>query len=858
MTPMLQQYQSIKEQYPDTILFFRLGDFYELFFADAESAAPILGVALTRRGQVKERAVPMCGVPYHAAETYIAKLLKEGISVAICDQVESVEDAKKRGAGAIVRRDVVRVMTPGTVVEDNLLTAQNHNYLMAVHMHRNAWCVSYMDLSVGDFYVEECGESDLENILGRIRPKEVIIAATVAQQDWLIKLCKLFKCYISIQPDVTFSPTKGRDELMRLLGVRELDGVGTLSSMHVMTAGAVAHYVFLTHKEVTFNAISLHVTQDAPPIMVDHATMSSLEIFETNRGERKGSLLHHINHTCSPGGTRLLMSDLLNPLRDQRDIEKRLDQIEWCIQQDGFLVDWRQILATMGDTERVLSRLNIGRMNPRDVAHVRVFLNGVERLYHYMHTHDALMSGGACREYYAALGQYPKDLHALLDCALVDDVPPVLGSAPVIATGYDEQLDALRASYHNVDQRIQDLERQYTQETGVSIRIRSNNVTGYFIEVSKKNAPRMSTTFIQKQTLVNTVRFTTEALQTLEAEAIQASHLHDAHEEAVFSGVVQAVCASMNGLRRLVQICARLDVIMSHAQLHSTYGFTRPNMTSDSTLSVEGGWHPVLANMMDAGTFVHNDCHLMDGSVHVITGPNMGGKSTFLRQNALIILLAHVGSYVPAKAARIGVVDRIFSRVGASDDLTKGRSTFMVEMLETALILNQSTQKSFMILDEVGRGTSTHDGVALAWAMTEYIHDRIGSRCLFATHYHELADLAWHKERVKNYCAEVREWEGGVSFDYKIVEGFAQRSYGLHVARQAGVPADVVSRAHEILGQLSSTANVKEQKSAEPSPTVSQTDVVCAWARTLALDTMTPKQVFDLVYDYAHKLQGDT
>lgn len=848
MTPMLRQYLAIKEQYPETLLFFRLGDFYELFFTDAETAAPLLGVALTSRGHKSQGAnIPMCGVPYHAAETYIAKVLKAGMSVAVCDQVESVEDAKKRGSTAVVKRDVVRVMTPGTVVEDAYLPSAKNNYLAAVYQEKQQWFVACIDVSTGEFFVEDCADGALENVFGRIRPKEVLLSVSEAQRDWLIKLVKSFQGYISIQPDAMFVYSKAQQDLKRLLGVAELDGFGHFSSGHVVAAGAVAQYIFLTHKKATLQKLRLTKKQTRDMVL-DYATIASLELFETTRGVKKGSFFHHIDHTKTPGGQRMLVQDVLAPLTTKSLIDERLMCVQGCAQNDDACDAMRAQLAAMGDVERALARLNMGRGSPRDVGQIQVFLQRIPLLRNIVQKYGLQHKG--CEKFFKSCDDFPQDLHDTLSRALEEELPVALGVAPVIAQGFDARLDALRRTQSGLDTRVQELEARYSAQTGVNVRIRTNNIAGHYIEVSKKQASKMPDMFVQTHTLVNSVRFSTQVLKELEHDVMQAKEAWRVYEAEVFMVLVQQVQEHVSCIKSLSAACSRLDVTLSHAALFQK-GYVLPEIVETPVLEVSGGWHPVLKCMVPKGGFVPNDCVVPEGAFALITGPNMGGKSTFLRQNALIVLLAHMGAFVPATQARIGVVDRIFSRVGSSDDLTKGRSTFMVEMLETASILNQATERSFMILDEVGRGTSTHDGVALAWAITEYIHTTLKARCLFATHYHELALLERSLERFDNWRVSVREWSGGISFDYKIVQGFADRSYGLYVAKQAGMPADVVARAREVLSDLATPTEAVCPSAPPDAEQHNKTQILQLWAQSLNIDNMTPKQVFDLVHTLA-------
>ncbi|MCY4413414.1 MAG: DNA mismatch repair protein MutS [Alphaproteobacteria bacterium] len=847
MTPMLQQYQKIKEAHPDSILFFRLGDFYELFFSDAEKAAPILGVTLTRRNQAKGGDIPMCGVPHHASETYIAKLLKEGMSVAICEQVELAEDAKKRGASAIVKRDVVRVMTPGTVVEDAYIESEQPNYLLCLHYEKKSWTAAYVDLSTSDFYVESLHEDGVENILMRLKPQEVLLASRIAQDDELVALIRALQGSVSVQQDIRFSYNSALNDLKNLLQVTEIEGFGSFTPSEIIAAGVVAHYVMLTHKS-SMHMLKLSHAERASIMRIDSATMSSLELFQTTRGDKKGSLFSFINHTHTAFGARQLLRDMAAPLQNINNIRKRFEQVAWCVNHGNEI---RDQLKSMGDVERALARLSLGRVMPRDMLCAKVFLHYAQCVF------SVIKQASPWGEESHDMQKFPHALYDILDQALVDDMPLVIGNGGVIRSGFDARLDDLRNAHVSVDAQKKNLEELYIAKTGINtLRIKHNNMAGLYVEVSKKNAERMPDIFLHKQTLANTVRFSTDELMNVEQDLASAHMQSIVYEEKVFLDLVQQTQQHYKVLRSLIDVCGRIDIALSHSVLVKNESFILPTVLDNYTLNIQGGWHPVVKSLTKNASFVSNDCRLSPGDFMMITGPNMGGKSTFLRQNALIVLLAHMGCPVPAQEAHIGIVDRIFSRVGASDDLTRGRSTFMVEMLETASILNQSTQRSFVILDEIGRGTSTHDGVALAWSITEHVHNHIKARTLFATHYHELSALADQCDRVHNYCARVREWEGGIVFDYSIVPGVVRASYGLHAAQQAGVPKIVVKRAQEVLNTLT-----KAEISMYALPEMQKEDIrehcdtLSVWLKSLPLDEMSPKEIFDAVYELKKKHQ---
>ncbi len=847
---MLQQYSAIKAQHEDAILLFRLGDFYELFFEDAQKAAPILGVALTKRGYANGDPVPMCGVPYHASDLYISKLLKADLKVAICDQIESAEEAKKRGASAIVTRDVVRIVTPGTVVEENLISTELNNYLASMYFSQGMWSVATCDLSTGKFVVTECSPMDLENVVGCARPKEILISTEDAASDDVMSLLRALGSHITIQPKAFFHYTAMCNALKKALNVSDLSGLGSFSEKEVCAAGAVAQYMTIVYKDTVVQLGNLKRDHFDDCLVIDYTTMNSLEFFETQKGQKKGSLFQAINATSTPGGGRLLAQHMMKPMALRSTIEAQINAVEFLVNNSSLAVEMPKMLRHLGDIERILTRIVMGRFSPRDVGSVQVFLQKVEEIAEWT---DRLSSVLFC-DIQSAVKNMPLSLLSTLNKALNEELPNGIQDGGVIKAGFDEGLDEVRDLKKRYREKLACLEKDYVSETGVgSLRLRENKSAQIYIEVNKKHANMLPPKFVQQQTMTNAVRFMTEELQDLQNTLNAVDERVYNQEFEVYCHVVEAILSHRDALIRLSHIISAFDVQVSHALTALRFGYSKPEITDEALLKVDQGWHPTVQMMLHASQkFVKNSCNLEKHGLMMVTGPNMGGKSTYLRQNALIILLAHMGAYVPAQSAVVGLCDRLFSRVGAGDDLTRGRSTFMVEMLETAAILNCATEKSFVILDEVGRGTATHDGLSLAMAITEYLHTHIKSRALFATHYHEMAEIAERYEDVSNVHASVREWKGKLIFEYKILPGAASKSYGIMVAAQACVPTAVTQRAAQILLSLQdqSIQPLPQQKDLSVTFTERpEVESVQDWLATIDVNNLTPKQALDLLFD---------
>ena len=803
---MMAQYLRVKESQPDALLFYRMGDFYEMFFDDAEIAASALGIALTRRGKNDGEDIPMCGVPVHALDGYLARLIKIGHRVAICEQVEDPAMQKQRGGKGPLKREVVRVVTPGTLTEDELLPPRVHNYLAAIGQAEGQTALAWADMSTGDFAVQLCPDDGFETMLVRLDPAELIFPQG---RDLPIDQLATQMCLTPQAPSL-FDSKAARQTLESFYRVTSLDGMGDFSRPMISAAGALLAYIETTQIGNMPRLLALRHITDSGLLEIDAATRRSLELTRTLTGERRGSLLHAVDRTLTAAGGRLLGERLSAPLADVAAIEARLDLVDWFRSHQQCCDDVRAQLRLQPDMQRALSRLSMGHGGPRDLAALAAGLKGAAGIVALVRT--VLASG------FATVGQ-PDDLPACLDqmhapTALADALQPALGDdLPLLARdggfvrqGYDLALDELRGLRDESRRMIAALQSRYCAETDIaSLKIKHNNVLGYHIDVRAAHAHKLmdSATFIHRQTTAQAVRFTTTELAEMERDMASAADRALAHELEIFGRLCALVAEAADMIAAAAQALAAIDVATAAADLALSADYCRPVMSDDCAFSITNGRHPVIESMLDAQTqFMPNDCDLAGGQIWLLTGPNMAGKSTFLRQNAHIAIMAQAGLFVPAEQARIGIIDRLFSRVGAADDLARGRSTFMVEMVETAAILNRATSRSLVILDEIGRGTATYDGLAIAWSTLEHLHDVSLCRALFATHYHELTHLQTALDRLHCHAMQVREWQGSIVFLHKVIAGAADRSYGVHVARLAGLPANVLHRAEQILQQL--------------------------------------------------------
>ncbi|MWB76949.1 DNA mismatch repair protein MutS [Pseudooceanicola sp. 216_PA32_1] len=803
---MMAQYLEIKAQYPDALLFYRMGDFYEMFFDDAVAAAEALDIALTKRGKHLGEDIPMCGVPVHAAENYLLTLIRKGFRVAVGEQMESPEEARKRGSKSVVMRDVVRLVTPGTLTEDSLLDARRHNYLAAYALVRDEGALAWVDISTGAFHVMPLPPVRLGPELARLAPSEVLMSDAI-EGDYRETVSDIGPALTPLAR-ASFDSTGGEKRLLSLFGVGTLEAFGQFSRPEVAAMGAIVDYLEITQKgKLPLLRPPVREAEDRT-MQIDAATRRNLELTHALSGGRAGSLLATVDRTVTPGGARLLERRLSSPSRVISVIEERLDAVDFAQDQGRISADLREALRKVPDLDRALSRLSLDRGGPRDLTAIRNGLTQAEEL-------RAILGGTAVPRLLAGASADLTGHDALLellDAALVAEPPLLARDGGFIAAGYDADLDAARELRDEGRGVIARMQGEYAELAGINaLKIKHNNVLGYFIEVTATHADKMlseplSGTFRHRQTTANQLRFTTIELSEMETRIHNAAGEALEIEKRLYDTLKGAILESAAGIAATARALSEFDLATALADLSRGENWVRPVMTQGRALRIEDGRHPVVeaALRRQGAPFIANDCDLSDDPARIwlLTGPNMAGKSTFLRQNALIALLAQTGSHVPAERAEIGVVSQLFSRVGASDDLARGRSTFMVEMVETAAILNQADANALVILDEIGRGTATYDGLSIAWATLEHLHEVNGCRALFATHYHELTALAGKLAGVDNATVSVREYEGDVIFLHEVRKGAADRSYGVQVARLAGLPEAVVARARAILDTL--------------------------------------------------------
>ncbi len=882
-TPMMEQYIEIKANNPGSLLFYRMGDFYELFFEDAVDASRALGITLTKRGQHLGQDIPMCGVPVHAADDYLQRLISLGFRVAVCEQVEDPAEAKKRGSKSVVKRDVVRLVTPGTLTEEKLLSPSESNYLMALARIRGGstpqLAIAWIDISTGIFRLAETDEGRLLADILRIEPRELIVADTLFFDLELKPAFDVLGRVVVPQPAVLFDSATAEGRIARYFGVKTLDGFGAFSRAEIAAAAAAVAYVEKTQISER-PPLGLPERQSAAStLFIDPATRANLELVKTLSGDRNGSLLKAIDRTVTGGGARLLAERLMSPLTDPDAIAGRQDSVAFLLSEPSLSDRLRDGLKRVPDMPRALSRLALDRGGPRDLGAI---LQGIATAGEVA----GLLGGAVLPEELAGavadLAALPQGLADTLGAMLGEDLPLLKRDGGFLKGGAVPELDEVRALRDQSRRVIAGLQLQYAEETGIkSLKIKHNNVLGYFIEVTAGNSGTMTegelakARFIHRQTMASAMRFTTTELADLESRIANAAGQALAIELEAFERMTAEVVAAAEPIKAAARALAVIDVAAGLAALAEEQGYCRPLVDDSNMFSIVAGRHPVVEQALrrqSASPFIANDCNLSppgtgsDGAIWLLTGPNMGGKSTFLRQNALIAILAQMGSFVPAGSAHIGVVDRLFSRVGASDDLARGRSTFMVEMVETAAILNQATERSLVILDEIGRGTATFDGLSIAWAAVEHLHEVNRCRALFATHFHELTVLSEKLGRLSNVTMRVKEWDNDVIFLHEVGPGAADRSYGIQVARLAGLPASVVARARDVLTRLEDADRKNPASSLIDDLPLFQVAVRREEARKagpskveemlkgLDLDDMTPRQALDALYDLRKQL----
>jgi DNA mismatch repair protein MutS len=861
LTPMMQQYMAVKNQHPSHLLFYRMGDFFELFFEDAIKASQILEIVLTKRGVLDGSDVPMCGVPVHSYELYLHKLIKQNFSIAICDQVETPEEAKRlRGYKAVVKREVTRIITPATLLEENLLNANLHNYLACINFYKNNYTLAYLDISTEDFYFATFSDVEkLINHLTNINPKELILSDDLLKNERLKNHLKNTEIKLANFHGSFFEGAKCQKKIESFYQVKSLDGLGELSVSEIGAIGAIINYVEITQinnlPKLSFPKKFL----SEEFLQIDAISQNSLELIQTSRGEYKNSLIHIINHTVTASGSRLMKEFLNFPLTNITKIEKRLETLDFFTKKTDLMESLRGLLKNISDIERILSRINTKRAYSNDLLGLKLSLTQIlpisEKLYF-------LQIPSLLKEIVGGIGNHD-DILNLLTRAIDENAPLRITHGGVIKQGFDARLDEYRNLEQGAEKIKEELIEKYRKITGINnLKIKENNVIGIFIEVTAQNFEKISSNpeFIHRQTLANQVRFTSKELRELEGKIINSRQYSLKLEQEIFNEIIEKISAKNESLKQTARSFALLDVVLNLAYIALKYNLSKPILDESEEIIIEEGRHLIVEQgLKKTGSqdFIPNDLRQNNQeNIYLITGPNMAGKSTYLRQNALIIILAQIGSFVPAKIAKIGIVDRLFTRIGASDDLSSNKSTFMVEMIETANILNNATKKSFIILDEIGRGTSTQDGLCLAYAILEHLCNRINARCLFATHYHELATMAKNFKNLGFYTVQIKEWNKEIIFMHKIIKGVAEKSYGIHVAKIAGLPRQVIARAENILLELeknhSQDAKIDLLNFTPQKPKVDYSFLAEELTR-LDVDNLSPKDALSLLY----KMKGE-
>jgi DNA mismatch repair protein MutS len=865
LTPLMRQYNELKSKYRDCLLFFRLGDFYEMFYDDAVIASKVLNITLTSRN--KDTNVPLCGVPHHSAQVYLKRLLDAGFKVAICEQLE--DPAKAKG---IVKRDVVRVLTPGTITDQDILEPKENNFLMSVFIKEDIFGISYADLSTGELF---CAEFSLNDIsiseeIREVSPKELIFSEELRESNIIKNLKSEFPgiMFTFIERE-KFNLKNCRQLLIEHFKGTSVYGPGIEDKYAAISAvGACLFYLIETQKGNIGNITSINFRTPGESMIIDEATRRNLEVFVSMmKGNKEGTLIEIIDRTETAMGGRLLRKWLLSPLQNKNEIVMRQDAVTEMCDEPLLREKVRDALSKINDIERLLSKAMTGSITPKDVVALRESLRFAGRLKELLSgVHSQLLV--LIKEEISGYEELLREL----DLSITDDPPVHLKDGMVIRKGYNKELDDLRTIAYEGQKWIANLEAGERKRTGInSLKVGYNRVFGYYIEVTRPNLHLVPQNYIRKQSLANAERFITEELKNFEEKVLTANEKIIELESALFNEVRNKIINSSSILKKLAKGIASIDVIVSLADVAVTENYTRPVFVDTTEIKIKDGRHPVIEKYTGRENFIPNDILLDNESnqILIITGPNMAGKSTVIRQVGLIVLLAHIGSFVPASEVRLGIVDRLFARVGAMDELARGRSTFMVEMQETAYILRQATKRSLILLDEIGRGTATFDGISIAWAVAEYIHDTLGTMTLFATHYHELTELALTKERIKNWTISVREWNDKIIFLRKLIPGGANRSFGIQVGKLAGLPEDVVIRAREILTNLEKgefdytgkprIAKRNKDEGVAPSQLTFFTDInaeIIEELKKIDIDSLTPIDALNILNDLKKKYTG--
>ncbi len=859
LTPMMQQYMQIKASCPDCLLFFRMGDFYELFFQDAITASKVLDIALTKRGKHENADIAMCGVPFHSADSYLEKLIKAGHKVAICEQKETPQEAKKRGHKAIVNREIVRILTAGTVTEDSLLEAQNPNYLASLTKSGNFFSLAWLDISTGEFFYSSFDKSQIPSELAKISPKEILINDKFLEDEHLREILNEHKHILTTQVGSFFETNRCENHLKNHYEIALTQGIAEFNHSEISACGSIIEYVNLTQKCKLPNLKLPKQIKSEQFMTIDFATSRNLEIFISSAGSHKGSLLHAINRTITAAGGRSLRQFLSNPLLDIQKISSRTNLVEFFLNHEQLSSKIRHLFSEVSDIERITSRLLMNRGGPRDLLSLKNSFFALKHIYEIIYFSKIELPEDLQHilKKFSGLDQLENSLNETIS----DEAPLLARDGGFIKKGFSARIDELRLLKENSNVKIMELRNKYKELTGITtLKIQHNNILGYFVDVTPQNSSKMPQEhFFHRQTLANSVRYSTSELQKLESEINNCHEIIIETEIEIFNSLLEEISANSAKIFALAFAAAMLDVIVSFSTLALEKNYVKPIITNDHSFEIKAGRHATVESsisesLTNASNFVPNDCLLEnDQKLWLLTGPNMAGKSTFLRQNAIIAILAQIGCFVPASFAKIGIIDRVFSRVGAADDLARGRSTFMVEMVETAVILNQATEKSLIILDEIGRGTATFDGLSIAWSCLEFIHSSLKCRAIFATHYHELTNLQNQLRHLKCHSMKVKEWDGKVIFMHEVTSGAADKSYGIHVAKLAGLPQKVIKRAEQLLEILENSQKGKINNQDLPLFARQEQKRVLSEAEKqlsqLNIDNLSPRQALEILYN---------
>ena len=863
---MIAQFLKIKSEYPDALLFYRMGDFYELFFDDAIAAATALDISLTKRGKHLGEDIPMCGVPHHASENYLLTLIRKGFRVAVCEQLESPAEAKARGSKSVVNRGVVRLVTSGTLTEESLLSARENNYLSAFAILRDESAFAWVDVSTGDFHVQNCPRISFGPMLAQLNPAEILISES--NYENFLEQTKEFGSTLTSLSPASFDSTSGIKRLCDLFKVNSIDGFGSFSRSEISALGAIIDYLEITQKG-KLPALKIPIKENLENfVQIDSSTRRNLELTQTLSGSKNGSLLRVIDRTVTGPGARLLEKRLSSPSTCIKTITPRLDSIDVFKSNNMLRMEIQNTLKQTADMERAFLRISLDRGGPRDFLAIRDSLEKGQDLSKSLIN----LNSNLIEEAEKNLNGNEKII-ALLKDVFSDSAPLLARDGGFIRSGFNVQLDDIKKLRDDGRQIISSMQAQFSSMTGIgSLKIKYNNVLGYFIETPATHAKKMlgeefSNTFIHRQTTANAVRFTTLELSEIETKILNAGGRALSLELEIFEQTKIKTLEFSENILLAAKALAEIDLAVALADIAVSENWCRPKLDTSRKFKIIEGRHPVVEAALQkepSGVFIANNCDLSAGSdgdkpIWLLTGPNMAGKSTFLRQNAIIALMAQIGSFVPAESAEIGIIDQLFSRVGASDDLARGRSTFMVEMVETAAILNQAGENALVILDEIGRGTATYDGLSIAWATLENLHNINKCRALFATHYHELTGLTVSLPGLMNATVSVREWEGDIIFLHEVRKGAADRSYGVQVAKLAGIPQTVINRATEVLEKLENNDqggktqtlidelplfNISPSNLVKPDTTSS----VEIELKSIHPDELTPKDALSLIY----------